>query len=256
MKKWLAWLVLGLYLAMAAVASAQPQIPPAPTTSIYVQDYAKVLSNDTEARINSISQSLASKTKAQVVVVTIPTLSGAPIEDYALTMLRQWGIGDKQLNNGVLLLVAVNDRQSRIEVGYGLEGALPDAKTGRIQDQYMIPYFQQNDYNQGILNGYLALADEVAKEYNLQLNTDVKPAPIRTAPTSDGSLLGNLPWWGQLLLFAGIILLFVMDWLFFGGSITYLIFSLIFRRGGGGGSGGGGGFGGGSGGGGGSSRRW
>lgn len=255
MKKWLAWLVLGIYLAIAAVASAQPQIPPAPTTSIYVQDYAKVLSSDTIARINSISQSLAGKTKAQVVVVTIPTLNGASIEDYALTMLRQWGIGDKQLNNGVLLLVAVNDRQSRIEVGYGLEGALPDAKTGRIQDQYMIPYFKQGDYNNGILNGYLALAGEVAKEYNLQLNTDVKPAPARAATVNHGSLLGNLPWWGQMLLLGGIILLFLMDWLFFGGSITYLLFSLIFRRGGGGGSGGGG-FGGGSGGGGGSSRRW
>lgn len=253
MKKWLAWFLLGMYMICGGMAWAQPQIPPKPTTSIYVQDYAGVLSADTKARINNISTQLAAKTKAQVVVVTIQSFEETPPADYALALLRDWGVGDKTLNNGVVLVIGVKDRQSRIEVGYGLEGALPDAKTGRIQDEYMIPYFQQGDYNKGILNGYQALAGEVAKEYKLELKTDAKPAPRPQADTSP-SWWDTAPWWMKLMIIAGLLGLFILDLMFFGGTITYLLLSII-SRGRGGGSGGGG-FGGGSGGGGGSSRRW
>ncbi|BBB91980.1 MAG TPA: TPM domain-containing protein [Methylomusa anaerophila] len=252
MKKWLTWLILGAYLALAAVAFAQPDIPPAPASSIYAQDFAGVLSGETKSRINSLGSQLAAKTKAQVVVVTVKSLEGAALEDYALGILRQWGVGDKTLNNGVVMLVAVSDRQSRIEVGYGLEGALPDAKTGRIQDEYMIPHFQRGDYDQGILNGYQALVTETAKEYNLELKTDAKPVPTARTDSRE-SWWDTLPWWAQLAMIAGVLVLFMFDWLFLGGAITFLLLSLI-RRGGGGG--GGGGFGGGSGGGGGSSRKW
>lgn len=254
MKKWLAWLVLGIYLTIAAVAWAQPQVPPAPASSLYVQDYAGVLTNESKNRLNSLGSQIAAKTKAQVVVVTVKSLEGAALEDYSLAILREWGIGDKTLNNGVLLLVAVGDRESRIEVGYGLEGALPDAKTGRIQDEYMIPWFQQGDYDKGIVNGYMALAGEVAKEYKLELKTDAKPVQKTRAAHQEQSWYDSLPWWGQVLLAVGILSLFVIDWLFFGGTITYLLLSLLRGRGGGGG--GGGGWGGGSGGGGGSSRKW
>ncbi len=252
MKKWLAWLVLTLYLAIGAVAWAQPQIPPVPTSSIYVQDYAGVLSPDAKSRINNLGSRLATKTKAQIVVVTVKTLDGTPIDEFALGLLRNWGIGDKTLNNGVLMLVAVNDRQSRIEVGYGLEGALPDAKTGQLQDDYMIPYFQQGDYEKGILNGYSALVNIVAKEYNLELQADARPGPKKAHNT--GISWSSLPWWLQIALGAGLLLLFVLDWLFFGGAITFFILSMLRFRGGGGGSGGG--YGGGSGGGGGSNRNW
>ncbi len=257
MKKWLTWLVLGLCILIGSVASAQPQIPPAPTSSIYVQDYAGVLSSDTEARINAISEQLAAKTKAQIVVVTVKSLQGSALEDYSLSLLRNWGIGDKQLNNGVLMLVALNDRKSRIEVGYGLEGALPDAKTGRIQDEYMLPFFRNGDYNRGILNGYLALAGEVAKEYKTTLNTDIRPVR-QVSRTGNNYGQSELPWWAKLLIGAGIVVFFIIDWLLLGGFFTRLIFYMLLLggRGGRGGRGGGGGFGGGSGGGGGSSRGW
>lgn len=255
MKKWLACLVLGLFMVCGGISWAQPQIPPKPTTSIYVQDYAGVLSAETKAGINNMSTQLAAKTKAQIVVVTIQSLEGTPPADYALALLRTWGVGDKTLNNGVVLLVAVNDHQSRIEVGYGLEGPLPDAKTGRIQDEYMIPYFQQGDYDKGILNGYQALIGEVAKEYKLEVKTDAKPVAHPQASNSGSSWWDSTPWWVHLLIIAGLLLLFGLDWMFFGGAITYLLLSMISRGGRGGGSGGGG-FGGGSGGGGGSDRKW
>ena len=149
MKKWLVWLMLGAFLLSGAAAFAEAKVPPKPTENIYVQDYAGVLSGETKSRIQSISSRLAEKTKAQVVVVTVKSIEGAALEEYSLTLLRQWAIGDAQLNNGVLLLVATGDRQSRIEVGYGLEGRLPDAKTGRIQDEYMLPYFRTGDYDKG-----------------------------------------------------------------------------------------------------------
>ena len=254
MKKWLACLVLAAYLLIGAVAWAQPQIPPAPTSgSLFVRDYAGVLSEDAKTRINFIGSQLKGKTKAHIVAVVVKTLDAAPPSEYALAILRQWGVGDKSLNNGVVILVAVDDRTSRIEVGYGLEGRIPDAKAGRIQDEFMIPYFQRGDYDRGIYNGYLAVAEEVAKEYNVELKADKKKTVSRAQPASAGSWWDDLPWWAKIAVVAGFVGLFIIDWLFFGGQFTWLILALISRRGGGGG---GGGFGGGSGGGGGSDRRW
>lgn len=255
MKKWLAWLVLVVCFAFGPAAWAGPSIPPAPADSIYIQDYANVVSADSKKRINELGGQLAAKTKAQIVVVTVRSLGETPLEEYALAVLRGWSIGDPKLNNGVLLLVAVDDRKYRIEVGYGLEGALPDAKTGQLQDEYMLPYFRQGNYDQGIMNGFLAVAKVVAGEYNLELKTPAQPAAKAQAPAGQ-SWWDALPWWMQLLVGAGALLLFVIDWLFFGGRITWLLLSLLRSRGGGGGGGGRGGYGGGSGGGGGSSRSW
>ena len=84
---------------------------------------------------------------AQIVVVTVQSLGGQSIEEYATELFRKFGIGDKEKNNGVLLLCSTGDRLFRIEVGYGLEGRLTDGKTGRIQDEYIIPYLKENDYD-------------------------------------------------------------------------------------------------------------
>jgi uncharacterized protein len=250
MKKWLVWLMVALYMGIGAVAWAQPQIPPAPTGSIYVQDYAGVLTAETKTKINKLGAKIAGQTKAQLVVVTLNSLNGEPIQDYSLAMLRQWKIGDKALNNGVLLLVAVGDRQSRIEVGYGLEGALNDAKVGQIQDEYLIPYFERGDYDQGIWNGYKAAMRVVSAEYGV-----AAPQDNRVTAKGNGAAVqtwwDGMPWWLQGAAITGFLLLFMIDWLFFGGSITFILLSLLRFRGGGGG-----GYGGGSGGGGGADRKW
>ena len=137
-----------------------------PTQEFYINDYANILSEDTEDYIQTNSVSLANATTAQIVVVTVPSLNGVSLEEYSTNLFRQFGIGDKEKNNGLLILIALEERKSRIEVGYGLEGVLPDGKTGRIQDEYMIPYFKDNNFDEGILNGYKALFKEVASEYN------------------------------------------------------------------------------------------
>jgi len=260
MKNLLALLLLTLQLIFSwgPLAQAQTAIPPKPVTSIYVQDYAKVLSSQTKATINAYSSAIANKTKAQIVVVTIPTLDGAALEDFSLDLMRQWGIGDKEKNNGVLLLVAVQDRQSRIEVGYGLEGALPDGLTGRIQDQSMLPLFKQGNYDKGVMQGYSSIANTVIKEYKLTADDLKVDRAISSGQESQGNNLGAalaaLPWWVKLLLFIGFAGLLIVDQVFFGGMILSTILMMFLR--GGGRGGGGGGFGGGSGGGGGSSRKW
>lgn len=244
-----------MLLAMLFTAlplAAAPSIPKPADNHFYVLDQAGVLSDTSEGKIQATSTQLAAKTKAQVVVVSVGSLQGIPIEEYALEILRQWGVGDKQLNNGVVILVAVDDRQSRIEVGYGLEGALPDAKTGRIQDEYMLPYFKTGEYEQGIQNGYAAVVNEVAKEYQVALTASpAKPHSRENEP----NFWDTLPWWGKLLLGLGVAGLILIDVVFFGGQFTWLLISLLMRGGRGGGPGGGSG-GGGSGGGGGSNRRW
>lgn len=249
MKKWLAWLIMTAYLVIGAVASAQSQIPSAPASSLYVQDYAGVLSGETKVKINRLGGKIAAQSKAQVVVVTVNSLNGESIQDYALAVLREWQLGDKALNNGVLFLVDVGGKQSRIEVGYGLEGALNDAKAGRIQDEYALPYFQRGDYDQGIWNAYKAVMREVSKEYGLAVPGDNRASP-QNKISGPEAWWNGLPWWLQGAALAGGVLLFMIDWLFFGGSITFLILSLLRFRGSGGG------YGGGSGGGGGADRKW
>ena len=141
--------ILAFYYTTYAVVS--------PKTNFYVNDYADVLSEETENYILNSNIDLQSKTKAQIVVVTVKTLDGKTIEEYATELFREFGIGDKEKNNGVLLLCSTGDRMFRIEVGYGLEGALPDGKTGRIQDQYIIPYLKNDNYDEGIKNGFSAI---------------------------------------------------------------------------------------------------
>lgn len=250
------WVICALWLLLLSgtLCAAQVKAPPAPRGGdIYVQDYADVLPAQTRAHLQRIGAELQKRTKAQLVVVTVKSLEDAPIDAYALEILRTWGVGDKSLDNGVVMLVSVGDRQSRIEVGYGLEGALPDARTGQIQDEYMLPHFKEGQYAQGILDGYTALARRVADEYKVSLGglpPFQKAAGAAAAPRADGGMLSGL----MDFIVAGVVLvLVILDFAFFGGRFTLLLLALFRSRGGGGG---GGGFGGGSGGGGGSSRRW
>ena len=254
-------------------------VPPKPTRDIYVQDLAGVMDSESKAKILQMGRVLDEKTTAQVVVVTVPSLEGQDLESYSLELLRTWGIGQKDKNNGVLILLAVAERKTRIEVGYGLEGDLPDGKTGRIQDEYMLPAFKEGKYGQGLLQGYGAVVQVI----------DKSGAGVAQEPAA--SLTDGTPIWVVLglIVLLPIGIFFGMNFLLrsinknnsrprgqrkyqdspetFGKPknessqnwleiILYII--MILLRGGGGGRGGGGngggGFGGGSGGGGGSRR--
>lgn len=131
------------------------------TDDFYVNDYANVLSYETEKYILDKSIQLYQNNGAQIVVVTVNDMDGLPIEDYALELFRKFGIGDEDKDNGLLILVSVSERELRVEVGYGLEGILPDSKVGRLEDNYMIPYLKGNDWDNGIKNGYDAFYDVI-----------------------------------------------------------------------------------------------
>ena len=158
------------------------------TADFYVNDSAKVLDASLENYIISTNKSLYSQTGAQIVVVTINSLEGEGLEEYANELFRQYGIGDKKKNNGVLMLLSIQDRKSRIEVGYGLEGALNDAKTGRIQDNYMIPYFKEDNWQDGIKNGYNAILSEVEKEYDVTVEGSTSPVKGKDNDTNFSSI--------------------------------------------------------------------
>ena len=143
-----------------------------PTQEFYVNDYANVLSDETEKYIIEKSKALNEIDGTQIVVVTIESLEGRELEEYSLELAKKFKIGDKNKNNGLLLLLSIGDRKSRIEVGLGLEGILPDGKTGRFQDDYMIPYYSKDNWNEGILNGYKAFYEEISTKNNLNLEHD------------------------------------------------------------------------------------
>ena len=132
-----------------------------PTQEFYVNDYANVLSSETKNHIINKSLELYNKDKTQVVVSVVNSLEGLTVEEYALEMFREFGIGDKELNNGILLLLSVGDREVRIEVGYGLEGVINDGKAGRILDNYMIPDLRNNNWDSAVRKGYDAIISEL-----------------------------------------------------------------------------------------------
>jgi uncharacterized protein len=239
-------------------------IPPA-TYDFYVNDYVGLLDGEKKEYIIENSKQLYELTGAQIVVVTIDTIGDQVLEEVSLDLLRNWGIGSKEKNNGVLMLIAVDDRKSRIEIGYGLEGALPDGKTGWIQDEYMIPWFAQGDYGTGIINGYKVLLSEVYSEYGLLDEQGQLDLPL----TYDEYDYKDIKFpWGKFFFY--LLIFLVIDRIVTGSRITVFIIKVLAffllegggssgsggsgRSGGGGGGGSSGG--GGSGGGGGSSRGW
>jgi uncharacterized protein len=250
-------LMLVLLLSLATMVSAAPAIPE-PRGDIYVQDFENLLSREQTNELIRLGRALEDRTKAQIGVLTVTTLDGYTVEEYALQALRKYGLGDKKLNNGVLLLLSMEDgepgnRPLRIEVGYGLEGALPDGKVGRILDNVTIPYLVNNQPGEAIVETYKTLYNEVAKEYGVQ--DQLTPQNISVPQTTDNQK-GDLPI-GWIIL---IVVFLAIDFIFFHGTLTFFLFSILGRgggRGGGGGFGGGGrGGGGGSSGGGGASRRF
>jgi len=139
--------------------------PPIPALTGRVVDQAGILD---PATIDAITQQAAgyeAATGRQLVVVTLPSLQGYPIEDWGLALGRGWGIGQKGKNDGVPLVVAPSDRELRIEVGYGLEGDLPDATANTIIQSEIIPYFKRGDMKAGVRAGVTAILGALGGSY-------------------------------------------------------------------------------------------
>ena len=131
----------------------------------WVHDEANILSEATEATLEGIIRANRDSTSTQIGVLTIPSLQGESLEEYSMNVVEKWVPGQKEKDNGVLLLIVANDRLIRIEVGYGLEGVLTDALSSRINRNEIAPYFRQGDYDTGVKAGVNAIIAATKGEY-------------------------------------------------------------------------------------------
>lgn len=145
-------LILLLFLVAAPLAALD-----VPFLSGRVNDLANLIPADARQRIEQKLAAFEQQTGAQIAVLTIPTLEGEPIEDFSLRVVEAWKLGKKEKDNGVLFLIARDDRRMRIEVGYGLEGDLTDLETSHILDDVVAPYFRNGDFGGGIEHGVDAI---------------------------------------------------------------------------------------------------
>jgi uncharacterized protein len=185
---WNAFLLLMVCIAAGTQVWAErvEDIPnPKTQNNTWVIDRPGMLQSGTVQQLNGLIDRLERQTTAEVAVVIIHSLDGQPVEDFAVDLSRRWGIGKQKKNNGLLFLWAVNDRRVKIEVGYGLEGILPDGKVGAILDRHVIPYFKKGDYDQGVLQGMMALAAVIKNE-----PVDLPPVTVQSYDQEDGTPLG------------------------------------------------------------------
>jgi len=250
-------------LALATL-SLLPRLCAEPVSQLhptnYVNDFAHVLDEQTTAALNDICQQVDQKAHAQIAVVTINTLDGRDIESYAVDLYKQWGIGSKATNRGVLILIAVRDRRYRTEVGYGLEPILPDGKVGGFWRE-AVPLLKQGAYSGAVALTTERVAAVIAQDASIQLTGAATHPATSREPGRQISLASVV-----LIIIVAIIVLatplrrVLFWWLLFSGGPGW---GGGYRSGGwggggfgGGGGGGFGGFGGGSSGGGGASGGW
>ncbi len=202
MKKiYTAFAALAVFLVLFTNVAIAADLPK-PTKNFFVNDFANVISNADEEKMQQQGEALFKECGAQVVVVTVKSLNGEDLESYSLNLARSWRIGSDKNDDGILLLLAVDERKVRIEVGYGLEGALPDSKTGKILDTYGVDRFKKNDFSTGLAAVYDSLVNEVYIEKGLD------PADGYT-PVEDYSLTTK-----EKVITYGIIALIVLAFIF------------------------------------------
>ena len=235
--------LVALALAPPVADAAQGRVVRHP-----VEDWAGVIDAATETKLTGYLMELRAKTTVEIAVVTVQSLGGKPVFEYSHELAEASQLGTKQEDNGCLLLVAIEDRKYFTQVGYGLEGILPDGLVGRLQRKHLVPQFKAGRYSEGIEQCLLAYAQTVASAKGVQLEGVPRPAAGRAG--------------GRRNNFQGLFIVFVMVIIFLSmisaigrtrprGSLWYLLLlgwmgtGGYSRRGGGGGwtgSGFGGGF--------------
>lgn len=197
-------------LSLASCGKQTKEQYPTATDKFFVNDFAGVM---TEADINTVytaGAALDEATTAQAVIVTVDSLDGKEPADYALELGREWGVGDEDKDNGVVVLLSEGDREIYIAVGYGLEGALPDSKTGRIIDTYGISYFSDDNFSAGLVNIYNAIVNEIYIEYGMQPSENYIPADLLPDAQDDVESLGTvvISWLVLMVLVVLYVLIF------------------------------------------------
>jgi len=160
------FLIVSIMLLVAAALYAEEKLP---ESEGFVNDFARILSSDEKVRLEGLLTELERKTSAEVVVLTVDTTEPMDIQEYTLNLFKEWKIGKEDEDNGLLLLVALDDREVRIAVGRGLEEAVPDAVALKIIKTVIIPACRKGDFAKGVIDGAAAVANLVAKESDVTL---------------------------------------------------------------------------------------
>ena len=201
----------GLICAIFAILVLAPPVEAQdfPKLSGRVVDAANIIPDDQEPALVTKLAALEAASTRQLVVATIPDLGSYPIEDYGYRLGRAWAVGQKEANNGTLLIIAPNDRKTRIEVGYGLEPILTDAFSSVVINTQMIPKFRDGDYPGGINAG----VDALATQLQLPMEEAERRAQAMDAQQSDGDSGSAAMFWVFIFFF----FILPMIWpLFFG----------------------------------------
>lgn len=138
----------------------------------YVNDFANMLSPDDEARLNGEITAIEKATTVEIAIVTVDSLQGVSVEEYAVKLFEKWGIGKKGIDNGLLIIVAKNERKYRIETGYGLEGNINAARAGRIGREIIEPNFKKGEYGQGLYDALLEI-DSLLRNGKSDISRDI-----------------------------------------------------------------------------------
>src|SRR5277367_1005626 len=196
------FLAAAAVLLLGACAWAEKTAELKPTG--YVNDFANVLDQGTRAQMEDICRQVDQNAHAQIAVVTIKTLDGSDVESYAVDLFKQWGVGAKSSNRGVLILYAIQDHRARVEVGYGLEPILPDGKVGGFQRE-AIPLVRAEEYSQALLLVTSRVADVIAADAGVQLTGTMPRPPTRQVREPGGGMsLGGI----ILLVIVFLVILF------------------------------------------------
>lgn len=229
------------FLAALLLVSFSVYAQDIPQATGWINDFAGVLSPEYKEKIGSLIQELEEKTSAEIAIATVSSIAPYDEKEYARMLFDKWKPGKKGKDNGVLVLLAVKERRWRIETGYGVEGILPDGLCGQIGRDYMVPYFKNGNYSEGLYYGVAAIARIIAKEEKANISglKDIrlgkksrKPDPFLYVFLPVFFFIWNLPW--PFLIGALVTLFFIF--VFFSVSpllsllilIAYIL-SLTFR---------------------------
>ena len=206
---------------------------------IYVYDQENIINDDVEDSINKMLEEVEEKTTSEFFVITINSLNDETIDSYANDIFNEIGIGKKDEDNGLLLLIYKDENPEeskvRIEVGMGFEGFITDSISGRVLDDYFVPYREKDDYDSATSYTTQALAGLIAKEYDVTISgVTIEDEKIEELQEEEDF---SIPW----PVVAVIILLIILDFIFNDGNITLcILYALASGSSGGGRSGGGG----------------
>jgi len=227
---------VALFLASTVLLSAMSPLATAdeddyPTLKYWVTDNANVLLREEELEIEALCVEVYQKRGAEVAVLTVNTTAPDDISMFAFRTFEKNALGQEGRDDGVLVMVATDDRSWRVEVGYGLEGVLPDSLVGSLADKYLVPDLERGDYYSGLLYMVAFLGREILDNYDGKPpKDDGDPYPISWLPLT----------WGQIIL---VVVIFIVIALITGGRGLWLgglLYGSGGRRWGGGRSGGGG----------------